>query len=188
MFSLLLFLNSNSHSFQIESQPDGIRILHILGVEYRHSGEIKCSAFIEDTRDHSVSQFTDLVVLPSAENTDISSLLAATAVSALSASAAPVAAVITASSPSEHTIQSRTSSETNTEYQNLPDEIDIPAYFTRGLNDCTILIGDNVKLEVFFCGYPEPQVKWLRAVNIIFLIHISFLSLHYAFYVYICFL
>lgn len=166
MFSLLLFLNSNSHSFQIESQPDGIRVLHILGVEYRHSGEIKCSAFIDDTRAYSVSQFTDLVVLPIAANSDISSILAATALSA-SASAASAGGVVAARS-SDHTIQSRTSSETNTEYQNLPDEIDIPAYFTRGLNDCTILIGDNVTLEVFFCGYPEPQVKWLRAVNIIF--------------------
>lgn len=44
-----------------------MHILHILGLEYRHSGEIKCVAYIQtDCDSPKTTVFTDLVVLPTA--------------------------------------------------------------------------------------------------------------------------
>ena len=42
---------------------------------------------------------------------------------------------------------------------------DLTAYIIKGPDDCTVLIGDSIKLEVTFIGYPVPKVKWLRAVS-----------------------
>jgi len=42
---------------------------------------------------------------------------------------------------------------------------DVPAYIIRGPDDCSVLIGGTVTLDVLFSGFPEPSVKWLKAVS-----------------------
>lgn len=47
-----------------------MHILHILGLEYKHSGEIKCVAYLPTHPDSvETTVFTDLVVLPTASPT-----------------------------------------------------------------------------------------------------------------------
>lgn len=47
------------------------------------------------------------------------------------------------------------------------EQPDIPAYITHGPEDCTVLIGGTVALDVHYGGYPHPDVKWMRAVSYI---------------------
>lgn len=56
--------HTHASPFQIENQPDGVRLLHILGIEYRHSGEIKCTATQHSSSSAALVAYADLVVLP----------------------------------------------------------------------------------------------------------------------------
>lgn len=47
------------------------------------------------------------------------------------------------------------------------EQPDIPAFITKGPEDCTVLVGGTVSLDVIYGGYPEPEIKWMRAVSII---------------------
>lgn len=42
----------------------------------------------------------------------------------------------------------------------------VPTFLIRGPDDCIALIGGTVCLTVEYGGFPEPAVKWLRAVSI----------------------
>ena len=99
--------------------------MHILGIEHKHSGEIKCAAYLPEKPENFVTTFTDLVVLPIPHPDKVASV-----------------------------------------DSNLTDEPDVPAYFLRGLDDCTVLRGHDVLLDVFYRGYPEPEIKWMRAVSL----------------------
>ncbi|KAJ6643194.1 Myosin light chain kinase, smooth muscle [Pseudolycoriella hygida] len=61
-------VTEDTRGILVEHQPDGVHILHVLGLEYNHSGEIKCVAYIPTHPDSidstETSVFTDLVVLP----------------------------------------------------------------------------------------------------------------------------
>lgn len=110
--------------FQIEKQDNGYTILHILGTEYKHSGEIKCTAYLDSNPFNSISESTELTVLPIQQSDRILELDADT------------------------------------------EQPDIPAYITHGPEDCTVLVGGTVALDVHYGGYPHPDVKWMRAVRI----------------------
>lgn len=110
-----------SFNTQIERQSDGYTILHILGTEHKHSGEIKCTSFLESNPINSVTRYTELTVLPVEQTERILELDAGT------------------------------------------EQPDIPAYITRGPEDCTVLVGGTVALDIQFGGYPQPDVKWMRA-------------------------
>lgn len=43
---------------------------------------------------------------------------------------------------------------------------DLSAYITKRPDDRTVLVGDSIQLDVEYYGYPEPSVKWMRAVSI----------------------
>lgn len=124
---------------QIESQPDGINVLHILGVEHNLSGEIKCTVYSSDNPKIFNVYHTNLTVLPlpvSEKYESIENLL---------------------------DNNSNSSSVIN----------DLPAYFVKGPDDCTILIGTSIQLEATFVGYPQPKVKWLRAVSFLYIIFVQ---------------
>lgn len=42
---------------------------------------------------------------------------------------------------------------------------DLSAYFTKRPDDRTVLVGDSIQLDVEYFGYPEPTVRWMRAVS-----------------------
>lgn len=48
---------------------------------------------------------------------------------------------------------------------------DTPALLVRGPADVNVLQGDTVILSATYCGQPEPQVRWLRAVSIAAIIY-----------------
>lgn len=54
-----------------------------------------------------------------------------------------------------------------------------PAYIIYGPQDCTALIGGTVILEVIHGGFPEPTIKWMRAVSyfVIILLHCAIIVL-----------
>lgn len=55
------------------------------------------------------------------------------------------------------------------------EQPDIPAHIIKGPDDCTVLIGSTVTLDVAYGGYPKPDVKWMRAVSTsLFFYSISF--------------
>jgi len=41
-----------------------------------------------------------------------------------------------------------------------------PARVTQGPKDATALRGDSVSLTALYSGFPEPTVRWLRAVSL----------------------
>lgn len=55
-------------------------------------------------------------------------------------------------------------SERLLELDTCTEQPDIPAYITHGPEDCTVLIGGTVALEVHYGGFPHPEVKWMQAV------------------------
>lgn len=138
--------------FQIEYEEDGTTILHILGIEHRHSGEIQCVAYNSlNPKLTQCSYYTDLAVLPRPpqltnlnDETDFGSY------------------VIDSTFPSLLTRNPQSSIE-----QKLLKPIaDIPAYLIRGPDDCTALIGGTVCLTVTYGGYPKPNITWMRAVSV----------------------
>lgn len=42
---------------------------------------------------------------------------------------------------------------------------ELPAYISKGPEDCTALVGGNVTLNVTYGGFSQPKVKWLLAVS-----------------------
>lgn len=142
--------------FQIENQDDGIRIIHILGIEHRHSGEVQCLAY--NSLNPSATQrssYTELAVLPrpiQLTNLDVD----------INDIGTPFEA-----NTSTEAITNATTTTAVTQ-QTFKQIADVPAYLIRGPDDCIALVGGNVCLTVTYGGYPKPTIKWLRAVSIIF--------------------
>lgn len=126
-----------------------MKILHILGVEHRHSGEIQCVAYnslnpVQTQR----SCCTDLAVLPrpvQLANVDIDPDSGSYFVNSTNVHGAADLNPIT--------------------QQAFKPIADVPAYLIRGPDDCTALIGGTVCLTVTYGGYPKPSINWLRAVS-----------------------
>lgn len=126
-----------------ESKSEGDRILHILGVEYKHSGEVQFSVSHPDnTRSPSqeVRSYTSLTVFPSNK-----------------------AKISTSLYFDEIDCHIKGSSQE----EGFDGDADKPAYITQAPKDCTALIGGTVELDVVFEGNPHPQVKWYKAVSVI---------------------
>lgn len=128
-----------------------MKILHILGVEHRHSGEIQCIVY--NSLNPVLTQrscCTDLAVLPrpiQLANVDIDPDTATgsyfiNSTNIHCADLNPIA------------------------QQAFKPIADVPAYLIRGPDDCTALIGGSVCLTVTYGGFPKPSIKWLRAVSI----------------------
>lgn len=143
------------HFIQIENQDDGIRIIHILGIEHRHSGEVQCLAY--NSLNPSATQrssYTELAVLPrpiQLTNLDVDINDA-------------VPSSFEANAPNEAITNATTTAVTQHTYKQIAD---VPAYLIRGPDDCIALVGGNVCLTVTYGGYPKPIIKWLRAVSIV---------------------
>ncbi|XP_055374489.1 myosin light chain kinase, smooth muscle isoform X2 [Condylostylus longicornis] len=58
-------ISDDSREYSLESQSDGLRILHILGIEYYHSGEVKCTVIHPNNKLINLSAYTNLTILPS---------------------------------------------------------------------------------------------------------------------------
>jgi hypothetical protein len=43
---------------------------------------------------------------------------------------------------------------------------DLTCFITKRPEDHTVLVGDSIELNVSYIGYPEPTVRWMRAVSI----------------------
>lgn len=129
-----------------------MKILHIVGVEHRHSGEIQCTVY--NSLNPVLAQrscYTDLAVLPrppQLANIDTG----------------PDTGSFFIHSQTINTTADLNPNKTITQ-QAFKPIADVPAYLIRGPDDCTALIGGTVCLTVTFGGYPKPSVKWLRAVS-----------------------
>lgn len=142
---------------QIENQDDGIRIIHILGIEHRHSGEVQCLAY--NTLNPSATQrssYTELAVLPRP--------IQLTNLDGDISDAVPPFEANAANDTANEAITNATTSAVA--QQTFKQIADVPAYLIRGPDDCIALIGGNVSLTVTYGGYPKPTIKWLRAVSI----------------------
>lgn len=42
---------------------------------------------------------------------------------------------------------------------------DLTCFITKRPEDKTVLVGDSIELNVSYIGYPEPTVRWMRAVS-----------------------
>lgn len=141
--------------FQIENQDDGIRIIHILGVEHRHSGEVQCLAY--NSLNPSATQrssYTELAVLPrpiQLTNLDVDIN-----------DAVPPFEANAVNKSTEAITNATTSAVDQQKYKQIAD---VPAYLIRGPDDCIALVGGNVSLTVTYGGHPIPTIKWLRAVS-----------------------
>ncbi|XP_055839411.1 myosin light chain kinase, smooth muscle-like isoform X1 [Episyrphus balteatus] len=114
----------DSRNFSLEeSHSDGVRILHVLGLDYSHSGEVQFTvqSAIRPKTDR-ITTCTSLVVLPGL--------------------------------PKAHFQLDTLATE---------EASAVPAYINQGPTDCTALVGETVRLNVTFGGYPVPSVKWFKA-------------------------
>lgn len=161
-----------------------MRILHILGVEHRHSGEIQCIVY--NSLNPVLTQrscYTDLAVL-------------ARPVQLANVNVDPDAGSFFVNTTTVHCtdLNPNTSQITQQAFKPIAD---VPAYLIRGPDDCTALIGGTVCLTVTYGGYPKPSVKWLRAVssfsifltNIFFVVvvsHFWYLTTFSGEYVFVC--
>lgn len=168
----LLITPSTPHFAQIENQPDGVRLLHILGIEHRHSGEIRCQAAAAAAASTTVTAFSELVVLP---GTGAQTHLVRSFTHGADADAAP-----------------SLNDVNNDDIDDIEDDIEhaprvpplplaveeqlpaLPPRIVRGPADCVALVGGSVTLSVDFTTAPadgaagdRPTVKWLLAVSLL---------------------
>lgn len=140
---------------QIESDDDGLKILHILGVEHRHSGEIQCIVY--NSLNPVLTQrscYTDLAVLPRpAQLANVNGDRSDAGVGGF---------YFMNSTPIHCTDLHRTTSITHQAFKPIAD---VPAYLIRGPDDCTALIGGTVCLTVTYGGHPKPTILWKVAVS-----------------------
>lgn len=132
-----------------------MKILHILGVEHRHSGEIQCTVY--NSLNPVLAQrscYTDLAVLPRPPQLATVDIEPDTTASFFVNSQTINCADL--------------NPNTSITQQAFKPIADVPAYLIRGPDDCTALIGGTVCLTVTYGGYPKPSVKWLRAVSVFF--------------------
>lgn len=149
--------------FKIEYEEDGTTILHILGIEHRHSGEIQCVAYnSSNSKLTQRSYYTDLAVLPRPpqltnlnDETDFGSYVMNSTFSSLL----------------------KLNPQSSIEQKLLRPIADIPAYLIRGPDDCIALVGGTVCLTVTYGGYPKPNITWMRAVCRLCLSHFIIESL-----------
>lgn len=133
-----------------------MKILHVLGVEHRHSGEVQCIAYNSlNPVLAQRSRYTYLAVLPRPPQL-------------INVNADPDADAgggfffVNSTSVNCSDLH-RTTSITQQAFKPIAD---VPSYLIRGPDDCTALIGGTVCLTVTYGGYPKPSVKWLRAVSL----------------------
>lgn len=159
--------------FQIENQDDGIRILHILGIEHRHSGEIQCLAYnsLNPSATQRVS-YTELAVLP--RPIQLNNLNA-------NDNTIPYEAKVISNNGNGNGVAGAVVNEAITNattaavaQQTFKQIADVPAYLIRGPDDCIALVGGNICLTVTYGGYPKPTIKWLRAVSTSSFIYLLF--------------
>lgn len=128
-----------------------MKILHILGVEHRHSGEIQCTIY--NPLNPGLAQrscYTDLAVLPrpiQLANIEVD----------------PESDLFFINSQTVNCSDLKPNTPI-TQHAFKPIA-DVPAYLIRGPDDCTALIGGTICLTVSYGGYPKPSIKWLRAVS-----------------------
>jgi hypothetical protein len=46
------------------------------------------------------------------------------------------------------------------------NDIDLTCFITKRPEDKTVLVGASIELNVSYIGYPEPKVRWMRAVSV----------------------
>lgn len=128
-----------------------MKILHILGVDHRNSGEIQCFAYnpLNPTATQR-SCYTDLAVLPRPIQ-----------LAGLNGDSDTGASYVINST----IINTDLNSNSPITQQTFKPIADVPAYLIRGPDDCTALIGGTISLTVTYGGFPKPIVKWLRAVS-----------------------
>lgn len=127
-----------------------MKILHVLGVEHRHSGEVQCIVY--NSLNPVLTQrsyCTYLAVLPRPPQ-----LLNVNADPDADASGGYF---FVNSTPIHYSDLHRTTSITQQAFKPIAD---VPAYLIRGPSDCTALIGGTVCLTVTYGGFPKATVKW----------------------------
>lgn len=121
---------------QIERLEDGLNVLHALNVDHNLSGEVKCHVISRNNPKIFNVYHTTLTVLPVP----------------ISERYEPIESVL---ENSHKCSDSKASSVVH----------DLTCFITQRPEDKTVLVGASIELNVSYIGYPEPTVRWMRAVS-----------------------
>lgn len=122
---------------------DGLNVLHVLNIDHRHSGEVKCRAISRNNPKIYNVYHTSLTVLPVP----------------ISERYEPIESVLVTNS-------------NRSNKSSVIHDIDLTCFITKRPDDVTVLVGDSIELNVSYIGYPEPVVHWMRAVSTSFILHV----------------
>lgn len=116
-------------------------MLHVLNVDHNLSGEVKCRVISRNNPKIFNVYHTTLTVLPVP----------------ISERYEPIESVLECSKNKNNNnfSDSKASSLVH----------DSTCFITKRPDDKTVLVGDSIELNVSYIGYPEPTVRWMRAVS-----------------------
>lgn len=122
-------------------------MLHVLSVDHKLSGEVKCHVISPHNQKIFNVYHTSLTVLPVP----------------ISERYEPIESVLE-SNNNKNCSLNRNCSDSKTSLVH-----DSTCYITKRPEDKTVLVGDSIELNVSYIGFPDPTVRWMRAVsNMIF--------------------
>jgi hypothetical protein len=114
-------------------------VLHVLNVDHNLSGEVKCHVISPDNPKLFNVYHTQLTVLPVP----------------ISERYEPIERVL---------------ANNNTNLRDSDSKCslvhDLTCFITKRPEDKTVLVGASIELNVSYIGYPEPTVRWMRAVSL----------------------
>lgn len=114
-------------------------MLHVLNVDHNLSGEVKCHVISRNNPKIFNVYHTTLTVLP-----------------------VPISERY---EPIESVLDCNKNKSNNFSDSKCSLVHDLTCFITKRPEDKTVLVGDSIELNVSYIGYPEPTVRWMRAVS-----------------------
>lgn len=115
----------------------------MLNVDHKLSGEVKCHVISPHNSKIFNVYHTSLTVLPVP----------------ISERYEPIESVLNSNNNKNCSINENCSDSKNSLVH------DVTCFITKRPDDKTVLVGDSIELNVSYIGYPEPSVRWYRAVS-----------------------
>ncbi|KAL7039652.1 hypothetical protein ACKWTF_000058 [Chironomus riparius] len=134
-------INDDMKDYKIERLEDGLNVLHVLNVDHRQSGEIKCRVISCNNPKIFNVYHTSLTVLP-----------------------VPISERY---EPIESVLENNCNNNNKSNKSSEAHDLDLSCFITKRPEDRTVLVGDSIELNVSYIGYPDPKVHWMRAERLI---------------------